>query len=117
MDCIAGLDVKKGRVLHRYYSEMTRVLREMYRVLRPGKAAIVVVGSSTMRGKDTETGECLADIGRAIGFEVPKIGVRHLDRNRRMMPVGSKLDLDSQIQQRMHKEAVIGFYKPQVKDS
>ena len=34
-----------------------------------------------------------------------------------MMPVGSKLDLDSQIQQRMHKEAVIGFYKPQVKDS
>ena len=43
-------DVKKGKVLHRYYSEMARVLREMHRVLKPGKAAIVVVGSSIMRG-------------------------------------------------------------------
>ncbi|MBL7198923.1 MAG: HNH endonuclease [Anaerolineae bacterium] len=110
--CVTSLDKKKGLVLHRYFSEMTRVLLEMYRVLRPGRAAIVVVGSSTMRGIDTETGVCLADIGKAIGFEVPKIGTRHLDRNRRMMPAGSELDLESQIQQRMHEEDVIGFFKP-----
>jgi DNA modification methylase len=109
---ISKLDSKRGLVLHRYYSEMTRTLKEMFRVLRPGKVAIVVVGSSMMRGQDTETHTCLADIGRAIGFEVPKVGVRHLDRNRRMLPAGAKLDLDSQIQQRMHEEYVIGFYKP-----
>lgn len=56
----------------------------------------------------------MAEIGREAGFEVPKIGVRYLDRNRRMMPVGAKLDPDSQIQQRMHEEYVIGFYKPQI---
>jgi DNA modification methylase len=104
-------DVKRGLVLHRYYSEMTRVMREMYRVLKPGKAAIVVVGNSQIKGIDTETQNCLADIGRSIGFEVPAIGVRNLDRNRRMMPAGGKLDLTSQIQKRMHKEYVIGFYK------
>jgi DNA modification methylase len=109
---ITRLDEKKGRILHRYYSEMTRTLREMLRVLRPGKAAIVVVGSSVMRGRDTETHTCLADIGRAIGFEIPKIGVRHLDRNRRMLPAGFEPDLESQIQQRMHEEYVVGFYKP-----
>jgi DNA modification methylase len=109
---ISRLDEKKGRVLHRYYSEMTRTLREMFRVLKPGKSAIVVVGSSIMRGRDTETQTCLADIGRSIGFEVPKIGVRNLDRDRRMMPAASKVDLNSQIQQRMHEEYVIGFYKP-----
>ncbi len=109
---ITQLDEKKGRVLHRYYSEMVRVLREMYRVLRPGKAAIVVVGSSTMRGRDTRTADCLAEIGRSAGFEVPKIGVRQLDRNRRMMPAGGRIDQTSQIQQRMHEEYVIGFYKP-----
>jgi hypothetical protein len=105
-------DEKKGRVLHRYYSEMTRTLREMFRVLKPGKAAIIVVGSSIMRGKDTETQICLAEIGQTIGFQVPKIGVRNLDRNRRMMPAGTHPDLDSQIQKRMHEEHIIGFYKP-----
>jgi hypothetical protein len=113
---ITKLDEKKGRILHRYYSEMTRTLREIFRVLKPGKAAIVVVGSSTMRGRDTETHTCLADIGRAVGFEVPKIGVRHLDRNRRMLPAGFEPNSKSQIQQRMHKEHVIGFYKPEVRE-
>ncbi len=110
---IASRDGKKGQVLRRYYSEMTRTLREMFRVLKPGRAAIVVVGSSVMRGKDTKTQVCLAEIGRQIGFQVPKIGVRSLDRNRRMMPAGSDPDLKSQIQQRMHEEYVIGFYKPE----
>lgn len=110
---VARKDQRKGRVLHRYYSEMTRTLREMFRVLKPGKVAIVVVGSSIMRGRDTETQHCLADIGRSLGFDVPGIGVRNLDRDRRMLPAGSQVNLSSQIQQRMHAEYVIGFYKPQ----
>jgi len=109
---ITELSPKKGLVLRRYYSEMTRSLKEMFRVLKPGKGAIVVVGSSIMQGRDTETQNCLAEIGEAAGFEVPRIGVRVLDRDRRMMPAGSTIDRDSQIQQRMHKEYVIAFYKP-----
>ena len=104
-------DARKGWVLHRYYSEMTSSLQEMYRVLRPGKAAIVVVGSSEMRGVDTQTGKCLAEIGRSIGFDVPKTGVRQLDRNRRMMPASVNRNQNSQIQKRMHEEFVIGFLK------
>ncbi len=109
---IAALDEKKGKVLQRYYSEMTRTLREMFRVLKPGTAAIVVVGSSVMRGRDTETAVCLADIGKSLGFDVPKIGIRQLDRDKRMMPAGNKINRNSQIQQRMHEEYVIGFLKP-----
>ncbi len=111
---ITTLDTKKGRVLQRYYSEMTRTLREMFRVLKPGKAAIVVVGSSVMRGKDTKTPECLAEIGQAIGFDVPAIGVRQLDRDKRMLPAGATRNPGSQIQQRMHEEDVIGLYKPEL---
>ncbi len=112
VNSIAAKDEKKGRVLHRYYSEMTRTLQEMYRVLKPDSAAIMVVGSSIIRGIDTETQNCLADIGETVGFQVPKIGIRQLDRNRRMMPAGAKINRHSQIQQRMHEEYVIGFYKP-----
>jgi len=105
------LDEKKGMVLHRYYSEMKRVIREMYRVIKPGKAAIIVVGSSIMRGRDTETGKCLAEIGESLGFKLSHIGVRYIDRDKRMMPAGNRVDLSSQIQRRMHQEFVVGFLK------
>lgn len=109
---LQGIDPKKAEAVRRYYIEMKDVLGEMYRVLKPGKAAILVVGTSVMRGIDIRIADCLAAIGRERGFEVPAIGERALDRNRRMLPTGARLDKDSQIQQRMHKEFVIGFYKP-----
>ncbi len=109
---ISKLDNQKALVLRRYYSEMTRVLNEMRRVLRPGKVAIVVVGSSVMRGIDTETDRCLAEIGRALGLPCAGIGVRLLDRDRRMMPTSTKSRADSQIENRMHREFVLAFVKP-----
>lgn len=105
-------DLRKGRILHRYYSEMTAVLAEIKRVLRPGSAAVLVVGSSKMRGVDTETHMCLAEIGETIGLTVAGIGERQLHRDRRMMPATADPDLDSPIQRRMHHEYVIGFVKP-----
>jgi DNA modification methylase len=108
---ISDKSAAKGRALHRYYSEMFTVLQEMYRVLKPGKSAIVVVGSSTLAGHDARIQHGLVDIGKHLGFEVPKVGVRQLDRNKRMLPVGNNINKLSQIQQRMHEEYVIGFYK------
>jgi DNA modification methylase len=106
-------DRSKGLSLNHYYSEMTQSLSEIHRVLKPGKSAIVVVGSSMVRGIDTKTAECLAEISKSLGFAVPRIGLRKLDRDRRMMPVQRhNPDLNSQIQQRMHEEYVIGCYKP-----
>ncbi len=109
---LARVDQKKARVLHRYYSEMTRCLAEMARVLKPGKAAIVVVGSSTMRGMDTRTDVCLGEIGKQVGFELLSIAVRRLDRDKRMMPA-RRTEIRSQIEKRMHEEYVIGFLKPE----
>ena len=108
---IARIGERTEKKVRRYYSEMTRVLREMYRVLKPGTAAIVIVGTSVIRGVDIQIGDCLADIGQAVGFKVPKIGIRRLDRNRRMLPAGVNVNSESQIQQRIHEEYVIGFYK------
>ncbi len=108
---LAAKDTKKSRVLHRYYSEMTRVLSSLLRVLKPGKAAILVVGTSTLKGTETHVQNCLADIGQALGFDVVDIATRKIDRNRRMMPArhGPKA---TQIEERMHEEYIIGLYKP-----
>jgi hypothetical protein len=108
------VDAKKAKVLQRYYSEMTRVLKEMARVLRPGKAAVLVVGDSTMRGIDTRTDVCLAEIGERVGLDPVGIAVRKLDRDKRMMPARQpQFGVDSQIERRMREEYVIGFIKPE----
>ena len=110
---IAKVDKKKAQVLHRYYSEMTIALQEIKRVLKPGKAAVVVVGNSIMRGINTETDRCLGEIGKHIGFELVHIGVRDLDRDKRMLPARKNGNtLSSQIEARMHQEYIIGFLKP-----
>ena len=106
-------DKKKMSAVRRYYGEMQNVLQEMYRVLRPGKVAVLVVGTSVIRSIDIQIGDCLAEIGKQVGFDVPAIGVRNLDRDRRMLPIGKDHDASSQIQKRMNQEFVIGFYKPE----
>ena len=108
---LAEMDAKKAVILRKYFAEMKFVLAEMYRVLRGDSAAIVVVGTSTMRGMDVQTHDCLADVGASVGFEVIGIAQRILDRNKRMMPARFGKKTDSMIEQRMHEEYVIGLYK------
>lgn len=104
-------DAKRAAVVHKYFIEMALVLKEIYRVLRPDSAAIVVVGPSIMRGISVRTHECLAEIAAMLGFEVVGIVQRALDRNKRMMPARFGQKRASMIEQRMHEEYVIGLYK------
>jgi hypothetical protein len=104
-------NVKKGKVLHRYYSEMSRVIKEMYRVLKPKRACVIVAASSVLCGLDVETQKCLAEIGQYHGFELVHIGERNIDRDKRMLPT-SHFKNPSQIETRMHNEYVLGFWKP-----
>jgi hypothetical protein len=105
-------DQKKGAILQKYFIEMKAMLSEAFRVLRDDSAAIVVVGTSKMRDMDTQTHLCLADIAVTLGFEVVGLTRRTLDRNKRMMPARFGKKNGSQIEDRMHEEYVIGFFKP-----
>lgn len=109
---LADLDARKATALRRYFNDMAAVIGEMYRVLKSGKPAVVVVGTSQLRGIDVETQKGLAAIGEGAGFELAGIGVRRLDRDRRMMPARWGKQNRSQIENRMHEEYVIGLVKP-----
>ena len=112
LDRLADLDDRKALVLRRYFQEMKTVIAEMERVLKEGRPAVIVVGSSTLRGLDVETHKGLAAIGEDVGLVLAGIGTRLLDRDKRMMPARWGLRRHSQIEERMHKEYVIGLVKP-----
>ena len=112
LTALARLDARKAAVLRRYFGEMAAVLGEMCRVLRPGCAAIVVVGTSTLRGLDVRTHHGLAAIGETVGLVLAGMGTRRLDRDRRMMPARWGGSPGTGIEQRMHEEYAIGFVKP-----
>ena len=109
---LSQLDRKKGGALRRYFGEMSSVVKEMLRVLKPGKAAVMVVGTSNLRGLDVETHKGLAAIGEQAGFRLVGVGIRRLDRDKRMMPARWGSVNGTGIEQRMHEEYVIGLLKP-----
>ena len=109
---LAAVDERKAQVLRRYFREMGSVLAEVARVLKPGKAAVVVVGTSILRDIDVETHQGLAALGVAAGLDLAGIATRKLDRDKRMMPARWGKARASRIEERMHQEFVIGLVKP-----
>lgn len=105
------LDARKATLLLKYFVDMRLVLSEMSRVLKHGRAAVVVVGNSTMRGMPVPTQRCLAALGEDVGLRLVGIGDRQLDRDRRMMPA-SFHPSNAGIELRMHREYVLGFIRP-----
>ena len=105
-------DSRKSAILRRYFVDMTAAMAEVRRVLRPRRAAIIVVGPSTIRGYRVDTPTCLGEIGRQLGYSLVGITKRRLDRNRRMMPARFKNNGQSLIEKRIHEEYVVGFVKP-----
>jgi len=111
---LSEIDRPKSRVLARYLREMRQAIEEMYRVIRPGRAVIIVVGPSTMRGQRIATQEYLAGIAKQVGFGVVGPLERSLDRNRRMLParwgnLGS--GGNTGIELRLHEEFIIGLVR------
>jgi DNA modification methylase len=109
---VAALDRQRGQVLRKYYHDMGAAIGEMLRTLRPGRAMVLVVGSSTMRGVDVETQRCLAELAREAGMDLVGIEARRLDRDKRMMPARFGSRQATLIEGRMHHEYVIAGMKP-----
>ena len=111
---LSEIDRPKSRVLARYLREMGQAIAEMQRVIRPGRAVILVVGPSTMRGQRIATQDYLAGIAEQVGFNVVGVLERPLDRDKRMMPArwGNQHGNGNEgIELRLHQEYVVALVK------
>lgn len=60
---------------HAYFNDMYMALQEMYRVLKRGRRAILVVGQGIFPDRVVPSDEILAKLARKIGFKKPEIWV------------------------------------------
>lgn len=55
-----------------YNEDMKKSLEEMFRVLKPKKYAVIVIGNATYMGKEIKTVEFIIDYAEKIGFKLVK---------------------------------------------
>ncbi|MBI3950418.1 MAG: site-specific DNA-methyltransferase [Acidobacteria bacterium] len=103
-------DERRAAVVAHYYRDVEASLREMLRVLAPGRAAVVVVGSSIIRGIEIEVPTVVAELAQSVGFRLVGVARRQIVRDARMMPV-SHNSARNGIEARMHEEGVVGVVK------
>lgn len=59
--------------LSKYFFDMKLVLSEIYRVLKNGRYAVIVIGNNKVLGKYVETHKLLVDLAISIGFQLEAI--------------------------------------------
>jgi tRNA G10 N-methylase Trm11 len=63
----------KGRTrIDLYNEDMKKSLEEMFRVLKPKKYAVIVIGNATYMGQEVKTVEFIIDYAEKIGFKLIK---------------------------------------------
>ena len=67
-----GVRGKGQRRIDLYNEDMKKSLEEMYRVLKPDKYAVIVIGNATYQGKEVKTVEFIIDYAQKIGFRLRK---------------------------------------------
>lgn len=103
-------DRPRAAIIAKYFRDMQVSIGEMYRVLKVGRAAVIVIGCSTVRGLTIPTPFVLAEIAERAGFKVVGIAERQIDRDKRLMPISiesSKFGIEA----RIHREHVIALVK------
>ena len=67
-----GVRGKGQKRIDLYNEDMKNSLKEMYRVLKPGKYAVLIIGNATYQGKEIKSVEFIIDFAEKIGFKLIK---------------------------------------------
>ena len=97
---------RQASVIQRYFLDMSKVLTEAARVLKPRCHALIVVCPSHIRKVDVPTHKVFREIGRGLGLFPKKEYSRTIDPRRRLLPYMQK-----EFGRRMSTEYVLVFQK------
>jgi SAM-dependent methyltransferase len=99
------------RTLARYISDMAAVTHEMYRVLKPTRHAVLVVGNSTLSSVYIDSAQIIRNCAESVGLRLNDQYVREIPEDSRYLPPPSRAT-DDKLSRRMEVETVMSFAKP-----
>lgn len=108
------LPTRTQSMLGQYFLDMSCVLAEIARILRPSGEAVVVVGNSTIRGVFVNTSGVLSQIARTHGLRRTSARRRELPENRRYLPPPGRVRTGETLNSRMNEEVILAFQKTPV---
>jgi hypothetical protein len=93
-------------MIDRYAQDVTAMMAEIERVLKPGGKAVIVVGNSCLKGTFIRNSEGLARAGEQAGLIVKSKRERQLPERNRYLPLTS-----GPLGKRMRTESILTFTK------
>lgn len=67
-----GVRGKGKEKVNLYNEDMKKSFQEMYRILKPGKNAVIIIGNATLQGKEINTVQFTIDYMTKLGFVLEK---------------------------------------------
>jgi SAM-dependent methyltransferase len=98
-------------MLRRYVRDLREVVRENFRVLRPGGKAVYVVGNCNLRDTFIENSKCVTDLAVEVGFSIRSSRKRPLPENRRYLPPPATRSSGRELRKRMREEVILTLVK------
>jgi hypothetical protein len=109
---LSRADLKRAWIVHRYFREMTSVLTEAGRVVRPGGHVVLVICPSNIRKVQIPTHQLLATLAGVVApLETVEVLERTINERRRVMPY-----IEATFGPRMREEYVVVLRRPSRND-
>jgi hypothetical protein len=93
--------------LQKYVEDMSLVVSEISRVIRPGGSVVFVIGDSTLRGVYVRNSLALEKLSETNGLKIMSRETREIPPNRRYMPPPRNGDKRNSIEKRMREEVIL----------
>ncbi len=112
---VSSLSARNAGMLRRYVKDTRAIMTEIYRVLKPGGKAVIVVGDCNIRDVFIKNSRGIRLLGVEAGLRLQKTRHRPIPENRRYLPPPTTSSAGKNLQKRMREEIILTFTKPRNK--
>lgn len=94
VESLYAIDKRRAYIVHKYFVDMERNFREVWRVLKPGRRYVVVIGNNIIREQVVPTHSYLLQVAERVGFKVETYFASEVIRHYIKVPRKERINQD-----------------------